>query len=97
MESVSQSALQLRSDEDICQPIGSIDLGTGVHIMVKENNFLIELPAGTHQLAVSHNHRTAQWRSDYCWCDRSLIGYWTSLTKKNTQKRRKKKVEEENL
>jgi hypothetical protein len=34
---------------------------------------------------------------NYCWCDRSLIVYWTSLAKKNTEKRRKKKVEEENL
>jgi len=72
MESVSQSALQLRSDKDICQHKGSVDLETGVYILVRENNFHIELPVGTHKLAVNHNHRPAQWRSDYCWCDRSL-------------------------
>jgi hypothetical protein len=73
-------------------------LEADVCILVRENNCHIELPAGTHQLAVNHNHRTAQWRSDCCWCDRNLIGYWTSLPKKNTQKRRKKKKkDEENL
>jgi len=49
MESVIQSALHLRSDEDICHQKGSIDLETGVHILVRENNFLIELPTGTHK------------------------------------------------
>jgi hypothetical protein len=46
-QSVSESALQLRSDEDIYHHMGSIDLETGDHIVVRENNLHIELPSGT--------------------------------------------------
>jgi hypothetical protein len=87
-QSVSESTLQLRSDEDIYHHMGSIDLETGVHILVRENNLHIELPAGTHKLAVNQNHRTAQWRSVSCRCDRNFIVYWTSSAKKNKQQRR---------